>query len=438
MRQTVRTEPGVGTVAGTTTVTIGLVGLGLLGSAMAQRLLAHGTDIFRDHPATGAHILELNHKVNLREARQRLGPGIHHLEGGLGILRLKSGQTLYVAPGAVLRARLLAEDASDIRFCGRDVLEGTTLLGRQPDYYRKFLGEPDGTPRPNFVQFNRCQNITVEGIVLNDSPAWSLVFNHCENVRVENLKQFGYVDNSDGIDVVSSRHVVIRDWFARVNDGCLAIKSHSANVRDVTVSDSMLWSDRAVGLQIGHETLSSNIWHITCRNIDILEPRNRYIHHYAMGIFNGDDATVSDVLFEDIRVDHCQRLISLIVEKGFFNKSKDRGLIENICCRNIRRAVRNDIHLYGFDDAHAVRGITFEDLDLPGRSLPMNRLFVVRALACKGPPGTRFVPLAGEKIYIQQWNNAYPDRVIESIKTVTALCPEVPIVLGVALDIGCE
>lgn len=335
------------------------------------------------------------------------GPGIHHVDGGLGILRLKSDQTLYLAPGAVLRARLLAEDAANIRLCGRGILEGTTLLGRQPDYYRQYLGEPDDTPRPNFVQFNRCRNITVEGVVLNDAPAWTLVFNHCNGVRVENLKEFGYVDNTDGIDVVSSRNVVIRDIFSRVNDDCIAIKSHGAEVRDVTVSDSVLWSDRAVALQVGHETISSNIAHVTFRNIDILEQRNRYIGHYAMGIFNGDQATVSDVLFDDIRVENCERLISLIVEKGFFNQSKERGRIENIHFRNIRSAVRGDLHLYGFDEAHAVRGVTFEDLHLPSpggepelfanfhaHDLTFAKTGTApRRLAGTLPPGTQFEPL---------------------------------------------
>lgn len=368
------------------------------------------------------------------------GPGIHHVDGGLGILRLKSDQTLYLAPGAVLRARLLAEDASNIRLCGRGVLEGTTLLGRQPDYYRRYLGEPDDTPRPNFVQFDRCRNIAVEGIVMNDSPAWSLVFNHCDGVRVENLKQFGYVDNTDGIDVVSSRNMVIRDWFARINDDCLAIKSHGDDVRNVTVSDSVLWSDRAVGLQIGHETISSNISHITCRNIDILEQRNRYIGHYAIGIFNGDHATVSDVLFDDIRVENCERLISLIVEKGYFNQSKQRGRIENIRFRNVRSGVRNDIHLCGFDADHAVRGIVFEDLHLPADGQPeLFANFHVHdltfrttgqpdiKLASTLPAGAQFVPLniapACNRSRVdekpgdgQGWLDLGPDRDLRGVK----------------------
>jgi hypothetical protein len=334
------------------------------------------------------------------------GPGIHHIDGGLGILPLKSHQTLYLAPGAVLRARILAQDAQHVRICGRGMIEGTTLLGRQPDYYRKFLGEPDDTPRPNFVQFNRCRDVSVEGVILNDPPAWTLVFDHCERVRVRDVKEFGYVDNSDGVDVVSSSDVTIEGFFSRVNDDCVAIKSHGADVRNVLVRDSVLWSDRAVGLQIGHETISSNIAGVTFRNIDILEQRNRYIGHYAMGIFNGDQATVSDILFDDIRVEHCERLISLIVEKGFFNQSKERGRIENIRFRNIRSALRSDLHLYGFDAAHAVRAVAFEDLRLPEGADPevfanfhvhdiaLSRFgTAARPLACGLPHGVRFQTL---------------------------------------------
>jgi hypothetical protein len=195
---------------------------------------------------------------------------------------------------------------------------------------------------------------------------------------------------------------VIRDIFSRINDDCIAVKSHGDDVRDVTVSDSLLWSDRAVGLQIGHETISSNIFHITFRNIDILEQRNRYIGHYAMGIFNGDHATVSDVLFEDIRVENCERLISLIVEKGFFNQLDRRGRIENIRFRNIRSATTCDLHLYGFDEQSAVRHITFENLFVRGQPV-RPELFAnlhVHDLTFKQPgqPDTRVATVVRQEV----------------------------------------
>jgi hypothetical protein len=291
-------------------------------------------------------------------------PGVHYVDGGYGILPLKSNQTLYLAGGAILRARVEAANAQNIKIRGRGIIDGSTLLGRIPDYYKSFLGEPDSVQRPFFVHFQNCKNVEVDGVILNDSPFWTLVFSSCSDVVVNNVKEFGYVDNSDGIDVVGSKNVSINDVFLRINDDCIALKGMPDDVENVSVTNSIMWSDRACGLQIGHETLMKSISKVRFSNIDILEQRNRYIGHYAMGIFNGDSATVSDVSYENIRVENCERLISLIVEKGFYNKSPLRGRIENIHFKNIYSYKAADIHLDGSDENHAVNNVTFENIYL--------------------------------------------------------------------------
>ena len=292
------------------------------------------------------------------------GPGIHNIDGGYGILKLKSNQTLYLAGGAVLKARIYAENGSNIKIKGRGIIDGSTLLGRQPDYYRNYLGEPDTTKRPFFVHFKNCKNIEVDGVVLNDAPHWMLVFSSCRDVKVNNIKEFGYVDNTDGIDVVGSTNVSINDVFIRNNDDCIVLKGMPDNVENIKVTNSIVWSDRANALQIGHETMMTSIKNVLFSNIDILEQRNRYIGHYAMGIFNGDSATVSDITYNNIRVENCERLISLIIEKGFYNKSPTRGKIENIHFKNIYSYKTVDIHIDGFDEDHSVKNVTFENLYL--------------------------------------------------------------------------
>jgi hypothetical protein len=291
-------------------------------------------------------------------------PGVHYVDGEYGFLRLKSNQTLYLAGGAVLRARVEAANAQNIKIRGRGIIDGSTLLGRIPDYYKSFLGEPDSVQRPFFVHFQNCKNVEVDGVILNNSPFWTLVFSSCSDVVVNNVKEFGYVDNSDGIDVVGSKNVSINDVFLRINDDCIALKGMPDDVENVSVTNSIMWSDRACGLQIGHETLMKSISKVRFSNIDILEQRNRYIGHYAMGIFNGDSATVSEVSFENIRVENCERLISLIVQKGFYNKSPIRGRIENIRFKNIYSYKTADIHLDGSDENHGVRNVTFENIYL--------------------------------------------------------------------------
>lgn len=357
-------------------------------------------------------------KIDLTLLRDKdvlyFGPGIHYVDGGYGVLKLRSKQTLYLAGGAVLRARIQAENAQDIKISGRGIIEGTTLLGRQPDYYRPMMGEPDTVQRPFFVQFKNCENITVEGVILNDAPFWTLVFSSCKDVTVNNVKEFGYVDNSDGIDIVGSRDVLINDVFLRINDDCIAIKGMPDNVDNVRVTNSIVWSDRATALQIGHETLMRSITNVVFSNIDILEQRNRYIGHYAMGIFNGDSAKVSNINYENIRVENCERLISLIIEKGFYNKSPVRGQIENIHFKNIYSSKTADIHLDGSDEDHAVKNVTFENIYLHHQLVSpevfsnpyvhqiifKNKGKVYLTIASPIAPGTRYFPLD-----ISEWCN---------------------------------
>jgi hypothetical protein len=292
------------------------------------------------------------------------GPGIHYIDGGYGFLQLQSNQTLYLAGGAILRARIKADNAINVKIKGRGILDGSTLLGRHPDYYRSFMSEPDTLDRPDFVHFTNCSNIEIDGVIFTDSPGWMLVFSSCEKVMVNNLKEFGYVDNTDGIDVVGSKDVTINDIFTRNCDDCIVIKGHKIDVENVNVTNSILWSDRAQAMQIGHETLVNSIKDVYFSNIDVLEQRNRYIGHYALGIFNGDSGVVSDVSFENIRVENCERLISLIIEKGYYNVSSKRGKIENIHFKNIRSYKTFDIHLDGFSEEYAVRNISFENIYL--------------------------------------------------------------------------
>ena len=294
------------------------------------------------------------------------GPGVHYIDGEYGILELKSNQTLYLAGGAVLHARIVAKNAQNIKIAGRGIIDGSSLLGRHPDYYRDYLGVPDTTRRPNFVQFTNCNNIHIEGIVLNDPPGWMLVFKSCNDVTINNIKEFGYVDNSDGIDIVGGKNIIINDVFIRNNDDCIVLKGMPDDTENVLVTNCILWTDRATGIQIGHETLMNTIRNVTFRNIDILEQRNRYIGHYAFGIFNGDSALISDITYDNIRVENCERLISLIIEKGFYNSSTKRGKIENIHFKNIYSNKTLDVHMDGFNKEFAISNITLENFYLNG------------------------------------------------------------------------
>ena len=85
------------------------------------------------------------------------GPGIHEIDDEYGFLRLKSNQTLYIAGGAVLRARIIVEDEKNVTIAGRGILDGSLLKGRWPERLREFMGEPMDVKRPGLVNFKNSE-----------------------------------------------------------------------------------------------------------------------------------------------------------------------------------------------------------------------------------------------------------------------------------------
>lgn len=92
------------------------------------------------------------------------GAGVHDA----GTVTLTDGQTVYLAPGAVVRGQFVADGAKDITLCGRGIIDGSTF-----DRW-------DQTTVP--VDFRNCQQVSVSGVTILDPAAWTLNLYRCEDV----------------------------------------------------------------------------------------------------------------------------------------------------------------------------------------------------------------------------------------------------------------
>ncbi|WFB36195.1 glycosyl hydrolase family 28 protein [Kiritimatiellota bacterium B12222] len=302
-------------------------------------------------------------------------PGIHEItENEYGILTLKHKRKVYIAGGAVLRARIHAHHLKDIEIFGRGILDGSTLLSRHPEYHAERVGEAPGLDRPIFMDFIKCKNIKIEGIHFINTPHWTLRMVECNHVTCRNLKMIGSVENSDGIDIVNSRNVLIQDVFIRTADDCIAIKGKAlhkqkkrSNISNIQVKNCTLWADRASALEIGHENEANKIHNIHFSNIDILMQRLNTIGYHALNIHNGDDANIYDVHYKNIRVERCQRLAGIKISKGYFNQAKAYGRVHDVSFKNIYSHDKHDLHLHGHNSEHEISNISFENLYLDGQ-----------------------------------------------------------------------
>ncbi len=288
------------------------------------------------------------------------GPGVHKPEK----IALNSGQTLYLAGGAVVKAEVLAQ-GSKIRICGRGILDGSDWEWRKG-------------PIGNLIAIRNCSDVKVTGITLRGSSHWTIVPNHSRNVTIRNVKLCNSrVQNDDGINPCNSQDVLITDCFIRSDDDCVALKGldfsgANNNVERITVENSTLWCDRARIFLLGHESRAEFMRDITLRNLDII--------HFTMTAFllePGEDMRLQDVTVEDIRVygEGQREFIRLRPAVNQYMRKKVPGFIQDVQFRNVTVEGRPGeylVQIEGADAEHGVRDVSFENVSILGEKLAEN------------------------------------------------------------------
>ncbi|MDD3079547.1 MAG: glycoside hydrolase family 28 protein [Paludibacter sp.] len=79
--------------------------------------------------------------------------------------------------------------------------------------------------RPHFVQFNRCENILIEGISVVNSPFWTLHIYLSKNIILRNLNVFAHGHNNDGFDPEMSQNILVENCVFDQGDDAIAVKS---------------------------------------------------------------------------------------------------------------------------------------------------------------------------------------------------------------------
>lgn len=304
------------------------------------------------------------------------GDKVRRFEAGkvheAGEIVLRDGETCWIEPGAVVRGYIRASEATGVRIGGYGVLDGSYWIGRK------------GKNRS--ILLDRCRDIKIEDILMLGPTGWMIVLGGCEGVEVNRVREIADGNGSDGVDVVGSRHVRITGCCFRNGDDNVVIKSFIAEsdaglplpwdgmVEDVRVSGCMLYGTMGgSAMEIGFELRTDMVRDIRFEDIDVMG-----VHSFGsvFGIHNGDHATVEDVTWENIRVEHhYDKLIDFRTLWSRWNRDAERGYIRNITLRNIR-ALQNFANpgytlsvMCGFDAEHPVDGVRIEDFELGGKKV---------------------------------------------------------------------
>jgi hypothetical protein len=295
------------------------------------------------------------------------GPGIHEVTH----MTVTNNQTVYLAPGALVRAVIGPDEPYQISsysglrgYSPTFQLRGTNITVRG----RGILDAGRCTTHARHPLLLQGTNLTLEGIILRDSSTWTVPIRRSQHVHVQNVKLLGYRANSDGIDICNSRDVLVEGCFIRTLDDLIVVKTdqNQGGSSHLVARDCVLWNEVAHALSIGAE-LREEVSDVLFSNCDVIHDKGR---EWTLRVYHCDSARISRVRFENLRIEESPRLISLWIGTAVWTRDSQRGHIKDVSFRNIQAEAHPlRVELTGFDAAHQVEDVVFENVVVNGREL---------------------------------------------------------------------
>ena len=251
------------------------------------------------------------------------GPGIHEITH----LVVGDNKTLYIAGRCSSRAIIKPDEKFGISgYSGlRNYSPSIELKGQNITVRgRGILDASACTTHSRNMITVHGSNIKIEGIILRDSPTWTIPIRESDNVIVSNVKLIGYRANSDGIDICNSRNVTVENCFIRTLDDLIVIKTPKggkSEVKHIVAKNCVLWNQVAHALSIGAE-ITRDISDVLFTDCDIIHDQGR---EWSLRVYHTDAARVSDVRFENIRIEESIKFISLWINKAVWTSDLERG-----------------------------------------------------------------------------------------------------------------
>ena len=315
------------------------------------------------------------------------GPGIH--DAGEIKLEWWNNATIYIDSEAIVYGRIVANRCDSLTIRGRGILCSSK--------------ENHGEGRKPQIETYACNHLTIEGIMLRDTPNWTIKVVGSDHVHVNNIKEIGWIMNSDGMDFLCCRHVLVENTFQRNYDDNVTIKAFNASpeyirknsetdgsykdwtigmvegldkfdVYDIEVRNCVFWADKAHNMLVGPESRGIPFSNIRFTGNVVLENRqNDKVYPGTMAVMIADNGTFSDITFSDIKVEDINggKVLCIQFTNAWAYGNKYGQWAKNITIEKIRykghRSTASKI--YGLNSTQKIDGVKITDFTVNGEKI---------------------------------------------------------------------
>lgn len=195
----------------------------------------------------------------------------------------------------------------------------------------------DGGFRPRTIFLNRCENITVQGIRIKNSPSWTIhpyFSNHTRWIDLD-ISNPKISPNTDGMDPESVDGLEVVGVRFSLGDDCIAVKSGKYYMGSTYKVPSQNIEIRQCCMQYGHGSVTlgseigagvKNLWCHDCifentdRGLRVKTRRGR-----------GKDSVIENIVFENIRMNG---VLTPFVVNSFYWCCDPDGKSEYVRCKD--------------------------------------------------------------------------------------------------------
>jgi polygalacturonase len=419
---------------------LAILGAGFVGSALPASAASAGKIDPRVDAGNGVYNIIDFGAVNgefATPAIQRAIDACHRAGGGkvvvppgtfiTGTIILKSRVNLYLEQGGELlssenredfistfrrHGMIFCEDAYQVSITGKGIINGrgsrfydherSHILNLERSFTRQkenYMPEGEfftdgpvaraGNPSGFTIEFYHCNQVTVQGITIHDTPIWATRFGYCDDVLIEgiSIRNNLMIPNSDGLHITVSRNIRISNCDIRAGDDAIVITGFAKRentpgytsdeqdaythgnktpyAENIQVTNCHLQS-RSSGIRIGYG--QHPIRRFIFTNIVI------YGSNRGIGIFARDAAHIEELVFSNIIIE--TRLhnghwwgngepIHLSAISRFAGQPV--GQIKDVQFNNVRATGEHGIILYGQKES-PMENIQFNNVRLKLKS----------------------------------------------------------------------